>query len=135
MARWLDFVEYVQARYDVADSITDKQGNPRFLKLGFNLDGGRSQVTYLDFADDERSEGWVEISSPFASADGADFAAVLEDLANAPCGALAMHSGLLFLKHDLALDGLQSEVFERALEAVTTSADILERHWGDGDAL
>lgn len=134
VADWRELVDWVDAHYRVADRRMDDRGNPRFLKLVFELDEGRSQSVYLDYVDDDKSDGWVEISSPFASASSVNLEAVLEDMTHALCGGLALRYGLLFLKHEVSLSSLRGEILDRALEAVTVSADILEKHWGAGDS-
>lgn len=128
MTTWADLENYISANYKIGDR------QPGRLRLTFDVGGMRSQVVFV-FRDTLRdgTEEWFSIESPIGPVNRVDLRRALERVGGMVCGALAQLGEMVVLRHSAPLTNLDINEFERPLNLVVTSADMLERELVGGD--
>lgn len=116
--------------------------SPTFVRCGFNLPGGRSQVVHCMPVGDLGGQTVVQISTPVAElpsgflpgevADG-----LLKANGSFKIGSFGIVEGsgkkMLLLSHNLTLETLVPEEFRIVVMALAATGDEWERKLGDGD--
>jgi hypothetical protein len=127
MATWDELHSYIRVTYKVAED------TGTFMKLLFNVGGGRSQVVFVGRNDTGGGDSYATISSPFGTVGKLDLAAVLSELGEYVVGGAAVYGDLVVLRHSIPLDNLDPNEFEGPLHLVLNTADILEEKFVGGD--
>ena len=73
------------------------------------------------------------IESPFRRIDQIDLGAVLREVSDNVCGAIASAGDFITYRHSTPLANLDGNEFERPLMLVTGTADRLQRKFSGGD--
>lgn len=126
MNTWPKFLKYVKSNYKVMEE-TDKM-----CKMGFNLDGGRSQIVLLHLLKIDDAE-FVQVESPVGDFTPQAAAAVVRESENMIIGGVGCFGDLITFRHTVPLANLDANEFEVPLLAVVVTADRLEKTVIGGD--
>lgn len=128
MATWEHVVEHVSRTYRVANRA------PLMLQLIFETSNGRSQMVFLcrQALDDDREE-WLQIESPIGHLDEVSLREALVATQNLVCGGLGLTGEHVTFKHSVPLEDMSLTEFERPLQLVISTADLLEKQLTGAD--
>ena len=121
MATQLEVRNFIKSNYEV--EVMDGGD----FKLVFELDGGRSQLVFVDV-----TESNAQFSSPFASVDDISAKQALEANAGFSLG-MQIISNYYVVKHVVPLADLDASEVTAAFDLVANIADMLEKSVVGGD--
>ena len=104
-------------------------------KLVFELGGSRDQLVFVSKAGNKNAGDWVSITSPIGDVSEikGSLRELLEECGTNVCGAPVVIGDLVLLRHSFPASSYTSEDFDWALQAVTATADQLERRFTGGN--
>ncbi|WP_062530257.1 hypothetical protein [Demequina rhizosphaerae] len=119
MTTWNNVVAFVGGNYKY-EAVSDS-----LLKLLFTVDGGRSQIVFI-----ERTEAggveWVQFHSPIGEANRLNLAEVATALGEKVVGGLIIMGEKAFVTTSIPLMNLDANEVVQPLEKVMAIADLLE---------
>ncbi len=130
MATWREVENYLSSNYQI------EKIAPELIKMTFGLDGGRSQLVFVQgLGLDDPETAIVSFSSPFAKVGQITPQQLVACMSENSAVGVAILADMYMLKNVSPLQNLDANEIEWPLFFVTNFADDLEKELGLGDDL
>ncbi|MGP1458654.1 MAG: hypothetical protein ACTTKL_05025 [Treponema sp.] len=120
MAKWSEIKKEIQSNYTVVDESSG------LLKLIFEFPYGRSQLVFIEKANNDDGELWIQVSSPVGMLGSNDLELALELLGEKLCGGLIKEDETYVVRNSMLMEELSYEELFRSLKMISVIADELE---------
>jgi hypothetical protein len=129
MTTWIDVKRFVHANYK-AEELNDS-----LLKFLFDTGNLRSQIIFMEYAQNDFGGQWVKVNSPIGRVDEVDVVKAAEKIADMLVGGIIVSGDYVYVSNSMPLQNLDANEITEPLTRIVNIADALESELLGKDAV